>query len=63
MQRRWEPEKAKEAVLVGTSMHEGKSASHSFAKSRSRPDQIGPFVDVAGDDSDFPAEETEDTER
>lgn len=32
-------------------------------KVRSRPDQTGRFVYVNGDDSYFPAEETEDTER
>lgn len=32
-------------------------------KARARPDQTGRFVYVDGDDSYFPAEETEDTER
>lgn len=66
--RLWQPEAAEQVVLGGGGVRGGSPVPQEECKTfgrkvRARPDQTGSLAYVDGDDSHFPAEETEDTER
>ena len=63
LQRLWRLEKAKEATRVGGFHVEWEECKICSWKVRYRLDQTGRLVYVDGDDSYFPAEDTEDSEQ